>query len=444
MNDGTAPDLKTQAADLWRRVRDHYGQLEASQRANLTRGALVIGFVGVALAAYYGAGDRAEEQAARRARPQVATIEVGDSRLEDDIRAQVERERQEQLNQNRIQDRTIGETQEKLTAQERQIELMTQALQAMQAGEQNLGTPRAGASERSTERPPVSDDPLEWERNGRSGPLRSSAPVLAAPAPVPVTFIGDIGLAARPATLPATTERRDGAPEPAGGSTRRTSSDSGGKKNNSRRFFLPVSFMSAKLLTGLKAKTVDAAKSDPEPMLLRVQAPAVLPNEVRAQLQGCFVIAHGYGSLASERVEARLVSLSCVDYAGRSVIEQEITGILVDDDGVKGLAGRPVTKMGANMSRMFIAGLLEGAGEAVEQGSVTTSVSALGQTRTVDPDQVARAGAGRGVSQAAEELSKVYAELVRQAAPVIEVGPSKNVSVLLTQGVWLEVNQYAQ
>src|SRR5690606_29848560 len=194
---------------------------------------------------------------------------------------------------------------------------------------------------------------------------------------------------------------------------------------------------------GLKAKTVESAKEDPEPMLLRIQAPAVLPNEVRAQLQGCFVIAHGYGSLASERVEARLVSLSCVDFEGRSVIEEEIKGILVDQDGVKGLAGHPVTKMGANLTRLFVAGLVEGAGDALAATSSTTSISPLGQTSTIDTSQIGRAGVGRGISNATGELSKIYAELVRQSSPVIEVGPSKNVSILITEGVTLHVQEVA-
>jgi len=121
---------------------------------------------------------------------------------------------------------------------------------------------------------------------------------------------------------------------------------------------------------------------------------------VRAELEGCFVIAHGFGSLASERVEARLVSLSCLDYEGRSVIEQEITGVVVDQDGVKGLAGRPVTKMGANLARLFVAGLVQGGAQAFQQSALTTSVSALGQTQTINGDQLATAAAGRGITNA--------------------------------------------
>jgi conjugal transfer pilus assembly protein TraB len=260
--------------------------------------------------------------------------------------------------------------------------------------------------------PPI--DPAVWQKTpGPGGEMLQAK----------VEFVGDIGTLAPP---PGVKEN--------------TPTDKGGKKN--KKFYLPVSFMSAKLLTGLKAKTVDAAKGDPEPVLLRVQAPAVLPNEVRAQLEGCFVVAHGYGSLASEAYEARTVSLNCVDYSGRSVIEADITGYLADKDGSKGLSGLPVSKMGANLARLFLAGLVQGAGNAFQQSAVTTSVSPLGATQTVDSGQLERAGVGRGISQASGELTRVYVDLVRQSSPVIEVGPGKDVTVVITQGVWLEVTDY--
>ena len=39
-------------------------------------------------------------------------------------------------------------------------------------------------------------------------------------------------------------------------------------------------------------------------------------------------------------------------------------------------------------------------------------------------------------------MSKIYADLVRQSSPVIEVGPSKDVSILVTEGVWLVIKDY--
>lgn len=405
-------------------VRTFLKNLDSQKRANLIKATGVLGLVGFLLAAYYLSG-KDEVAKAKHPKDPVAVIDLGDSRLEDDVRAQVEKERQEFRAQIDTQKKDAKDTKDKVAAQEQQLALLADALKKMSAAPFPSEADGAGAKPST-----APDDPNAWA----NAPTRSGArlrdgratPVGAPPAPLPVTFVGDIG---------------GGAPPPP--SPKGANANADGKKNGPK-FFLPISFMSAKLLTGLKAKTVDSAKDDPEPMLLRIQAPAVLPNEVRAQLQGCFVIAHGYGSLASERVESRLVSLSCIDYEGRSVIEQEITGIVVDHDGVKGLAGRPVTKMGANMARLFVAGVFEGAGDAFESTARVTSVSPLGQTQSIDTDQIGRAAGGRGVSKAAGELSKIYAELVRQSAPVIEIGPSKDVSVLLTQGVWLEVKDYAQ
>jgi len=70
-------------------------------------------------------------------------------------------------------------------------------------------------------------------------------------------------------------------------------------------------------LSGLDAPTTSEAKGNPVPVLLRVKTPAVLPNSVKANLKGCFVIADGKGNLATERAELLLVSLSCLDRKGR-------------------------------------------------------------------------------------------------------------------------------
>ncbi len=421
----TAPNA---VGALTQRARIWYGALQPGQRANLMKFAGVAIFIVILLGAYYATrGETAAKP--KQTREKAAVIELGDSRLEDDIRSQVEKERLENRSQNDKQSKDLDDQRAQIDAQSKQLELMSQALLSMQGGKA-VGTEKVPPDAAGTE-PPA--DPLAWEnapsKSGARLQTARSPGAEAAPQVIATVFVGDIGSAAPPSAPPG------------GGSSKAPEQ---GSKKNGRKVFLPTSFMSARLLTGLKAKTVDAAKEDPEPMLLRIQAPAVLPNDVRAQLQGCFAIAHGYGSLASERVEARLVSLSCIDFEGRSIIEQEITGIVVDKDGVKGLAGRPVTKMGANVARMFVAGLVEGAGMAAQQGAVVTSVSPLGQTQSLDTDKLAQAGAGRGVSKAASELSKIYADLVRQSAPVIEIGPSKDVSILITQGVWLEVTDYAQ
>ena len=77
------------------------------------------------------------------------------------------------------------------------------------------------------------------------------------------------------------------------------------KESTERGVYLPPSFMAATLLSGLDAPTSEGAKGNPVPVLIRIQAPAVLPNDVRANLRGCFVIADGRGNLEIGRASCR-------------------------------------------------------------------------------------------------------------------------------------------
>ena len=65
--------------------------------------------------------------------------------------------------------------------------------------------------------------------------------------------------------------------------------------------YLPPSFMEATLLSGLDAPVLKEAKSNPVPVLLRIKDLAVLPNRLKADLKGCFVIAEGHGDQPREQ-----------------------------------------------------------------------------------------------------------------------------------------------
>src|SRR3546814_13388821 len=114
--------------------------------------------------------------------------------------------------------------------------------------------------------------------------------------------------------------------------------------------------MKARLLTGIDALAGRDATSNPEPLIARVQAPAVLPNDVKANLSGCFVIDNATGSLAKERVEVQLVSPSCVDFDERSVVDQPLKHFFVAPNGQKGLSGTVVMPDGASTERPIIPG----------------------------------------------------------------------------------------
>ncbi|TAJ74933.1 MAG: conjugal transfer protein TraB [Sphingobium sp.] len=250
-----------------------------------------------------------------------------------------------------------------------------------------------------------------------TGPVAPPAP----PAPPVEKTVGAIGSAAGPIMAQGAAD---------------TSSSS--KKKN-RTIYLPPGFMKARLLTGIDALASRDATSNPEPIIARVQAPAVLPNEVKANLAGCFVVGNATGSLAKERVEVQLVSLSCVDFDEQSIVDQPVKGFFVDTDGKKGLSGKVVTRAGATLARAFIAGTISGISQSVESTFGNTSTSALGTVRTLDAGDAAKTGIAGGLSKSSDKLTDFYLDLARQAGPIVEVGAAKDVVVVIQEGATLEI-----
>lgn len=213
------------------------------------------------------------------------------------------------------------------------------------------------------------------------------------------------------------------------------------KKKDSMKVYLPPSFMEATLLSGLDAPTTETAKGQPVPVLLRIKAPAVLPNKVKATLTGCFVVGEGHGNLADERAHLRLTTLSCLSKKGQSVIDAKIKGFVTDTDGKIGLRGNVVSKMGANLARSLLAGFVSGFGTAVRANNTTTSVSPLGATQVIDTDKAVKVGLGEGIFQATRDLQKFYLDLGKSAMPVVEVGASKSITLVIMEGTYLEIRK---
>ena len=216
------------------------------------------------------------------------------------------------------------------------------------------------------------------------------------------------------------------------------------QKKKERTVYLPPSFMSAILLTGLDAGTSNNGKSNPDPVLLRVQTPAVLPNDVKANLSGCFVVGEGQGRLDKERVDVRLISLSCLTKEGSAVIDTQIKGFVTDADAKTGLAGHVVSRMGASVARTLIAGMFSGAGDMMKTQATSTSVSGLGTVSTVDPSKIGSYTVGSGLSAGSQRLADFYLTLAKQATPVIEANADKHVTVVISEGKELVIKDLMQ
>ncbi|MBI1919717.1 MAG: TraB/VirB10 family protein [Geobacter sp.] len=345
------------------------------------------------------------------------------------------------------------ETQKELSQKDEELKKYKQEIEAIKAG-QPIPAAHSGAIQGQGQ-PPLPGQPVtvaqgqgphlipETVSSGRKGMkvMTASSPppalpksALPPPPPPPLpggdptgqsvppveTEIGDIALVSSSVQPKAATED---------------------KKKEPATLYLPPSFMEAILLSGLDAPTSSDAKGNPVPALLKVKTPAFLPNSVRADLKGCYVIADGKGNLATERAELLLVSLSCLDRKGRAVIDQKVKGFVVDQDSKIGLRGRVVAKMGSMIARSMIAGFFGGVGDVVRSSATTTAISPLGTTQTIGAADLAKAGVGNGLANGFKDIEKFYMELAHQTMPVIEVSAAKPVTLVISEGVNLEIKK---
>jgi conjugal transfer pilus assembly protein TraB len=210
----------------------------------------------------------------------------------------------------------------------------------------------------------------------------------------------------------------------------------GVKPANTLDDFLPVGILPGELLGGIDAPTGGQAQSNPLPALIKISAAAILPNQFRADVKECFVVASGYGDISSERAYLRTDVLSCIRY-DRSVIEVKIEGNIFGEDGNLGLRGTLVSKQGQLLANSLRAGIVSGIGQGFAQGNSSFTTSPFGtlSTTTGGTGDQFRRGIGSGMGSALNNLANYYIRLAEQTFPVIEVHAGRKVDVVLTRGV---------
>lgn len=202
---------------------------------------------------------------------------------------------------------------------------------------------------------------------------------------------------------------------------------------NERKGFLPAgSFAASTLISGVEAFTGGTAQSQPQPLVIRVDANAVLPNAANYQIKGCHVLASVWGDMSSERVFGRLATLSCTDTANRLVLSEEVEGVLVDSDGKNGIRGQLQDRQGAKLARSLLAGFAQGMSAAFGTAQTTTTQTAMGLTTAITGNSFKAAGYA-GAGKAADQLADFYLKQAEATLPVIAVDAGRKISVLFTK-----------
>lgn len=204
--------------------------------------------------------------------------------------------------------------------------------------------------------------------------------------------------------------------------------------NNDRKGFLPGgSFANATMISGLEAFTGGTAQAQPQPLVLRIDTNAILPNAANYQIKGCHVLASAYGDLSSERVFGRLATLTCVDTKNRLVLSEDVEGVLVDSDGKNGIRGEVQDRQGAKLARSLLAGFAEGLSSAFGEAQSTVTNTAFGTTTAVLSGNTFKHGAYSGAAEASQQLADFYLKQAEATMPVIAVDAGRKVSILFTK-----------
>lgn len=214
----------------------------------------------------------------------------------------------------------------------------------------------------------------------------------------------------------------------------------GGVTGVSPETFIPAgSILEGVLINGMDAPTSGVARRNPVPGLVRIKADAILPNGFKHNVKECFVIVAGQGLLATERVEMRTETLSCIR-DDNGVIEAKMEGYVTGEDGKVGLRGRLVTKAGAVIGRSLIAAVVGGLSSALTPERVpSVNVSGGGAIQTQRPNvnDTFEAGALQGAQKAADRIADFYMKLADDMYPVLEIDAARKVNIILVRGMSL-------
>lgn len=185
------------------------------------------------------------------------------------------------------------------------------------------------------------------------------------------------------------------------------------------------SIMTAMLLTGLDAPTGARAQSQPVPVLMRIKKEAIMPNHAWADVKECHLLGSAYGDLASERVNIRGETVSCV-LADNTAVEGTVKFFVTGEDGKNGVRGTLVSRSGRVLASAAGAALAQGLLSSMKDQSAE-SVFLGGGTGGGE------SGAITGASEGFDLLTEYYLDLAEQTFPVIEIPNGRWVDVVLTE-----------
>lgn len=209
--------------------------------------------------------------------------------------------------------------------------------------------------------------------------------------------------------------------------------------------YLPAgTIIRAKLLNGLIAKTGVEAQNNPTPMVADVIDVARLPNGRTTDIKGCVLMLGAFGDLSMEGVLSRGERLVC--YLGKSnePIEVSISGV-VFNRGLNAIVGDVKLVEQRNLINAWASSLLSGFLNSArlktnEKEEYDLFGLSLSQNKPQSVKNQLMDSALAGSSKGVETVTDYYVKKAENIQPVIKIGSSQEIEVVLTAGVSLDSN----
>ena len=208
--------------------------------------------------------------------------------------------------------------------------------------------------------------------------------------------------------------------------------------------WLPAgSHAEAVVLAGVDASAAVSSQGDPRPVLLRIVSPAWTAADgggaLSVDIDGCTVTGAAHGDLSSEKVYARLRTLTCAGSVPGTVLETQVAGF-VAGAGKTGVRGPVVSREGALVEKAFLAGMVSGLGEGVAGAFAPQAVTTGGGAAVANTGlgDIGRAGLGAGARSAGSKVADYLIRRAEQYQPVIQLQAGTRVTVVFIEGAWLD------
>ena len=206
--------------------------------------------------------------------------------------------------------------------------------------------------------------------------------------------------------------------------------------------YIPAgAYAKATIISGVDASVGISSQSDPRPILLRVQGPAVSSiydgNAQKADLTGCIIQGAASGDLSSEKIYVKLVTMTC-GHNEDSLSEMAVKGYVVGQ-GKSGIRGNVISREGDLLVKSFWAGLVSGFGQGLSEKVAPPLAFSNGLTTqtTMSSEDVAKRGLGKGVSASSDRLANYLIARAEQYQPVISIPSGIDVEVVFVEGFYL-------